>query len=509
MCLKTTFDTTSPGGEVYGKINMNLNSKRILDRQAGVFLFFVILSVALRFFSFFPSVLNHDESTYLEIAREMLEGKVLYVDLIDIKPPGIFLIYALFQWLFGHSIVIMRLLPALLIAVSSFIVFKTSLRFTSNDRVAVASGTIYILFLSTWSGFGISPDIEIFFNLFTISALYVFVNRDHWLNYAVAGLLMGTGFIIKYVVLFDLIAFLLFFTWRFFRNQPRKPPGSLLLKLSTAVTGFMLPFLCVNLYYYVTGYFQEFAEITYGAVARYPREFVPGQMALFVLGFMGYFLPVFFFYFYSLFNRSLHQHIGKDLYLLSLLWVVLVSIGILVPGNTFNHYWIQVMLPVSLLAGTFFHPDHQLPRLLERLTRGTTGWIIFTVFCLVIISFSIRDHAGKKDTPRQIAAYLHLRLQPEDVLYVANHFHVLYYLLEKDCPTPYVHPSLLTSPNHRQALNLDLNKEFQRISDQKPVYVLIQRKGRNSIDWLYPFLNEHYTLEQKFSEKMELYRRKM
>ncbi len=70
--------------------NTKFNIKTILGRPAGVFFFFAILSVALRFFSFFPSVLDHDESTYLEIAREMLEGKALYVDLIDIKPPGIF-----------------------------------------------------------------------------------------------------------------------------------------------------------------------------------------------------------------------------------------------------------------------------------------------------------------------------------------------------------------------------------------------------------------------------------
>ena len=55
----------------------------------------VALSVLLRFFSFFPSVMDHDESTYLVIANEMLHHKTLYTDLIDIKPPGIFLLYAL------------------------------------------------------------------------------------------------------------------------------------------------------------------------------------------------------------------------------------------------------------------------------------------------------------------------------------------------------------------------------------------------------------------------------
>jgi hypothetical protein len=63
-------------------------------QSTAIFLLFCLLAVILRFFSFFPSVIDHDESTYLEMARMILAGKILYVDMIDIKPPGIFLILA-------------------------------------------------------------------------------------------------------------------------------------------------------------------------------------------------------------------------------------------------------------------------------------------------------------------------------------------------------------------------------------------------------------------------------
>jgi 4-amino-4-deoxy-L-arabinose transferase-like glycosyltransferase len=486
---------------------MNLSIRKILDRPAGVFFFFALLSVALRFFSFFPSVMNHDESTYLEIAREMLDGKRLYVDLIDIKPPGIFIIYAVFQWIFGHSIFIMRLLAALWIALTSFMIFKTSLQLISNRKAALASGVIYILFVSTWSGFGISPDIEIFFNLLTISALYVLFKRDHWLNYLGAGLLMGMGFIIKYVVLFDFCAFLFFFIWKFVRDPSPKSAGPLFRKLSLFMAGFIVPFLCVNLWYFWTGHFAEFARINYGAVARYPKEFIPEHMAGFVLGFILYFFPVLFLFAHALFSRSLHASIGKELPHLSILWVILVFIAILLPGNTFNHYWIQLMLPVSLLAGAFFHPANRIPASINWMTRGVAGRIILFMLCVIIISFSVRDHWGKPDTPRQIAGYLKSRLHTPDVFYAANHFHILYFLLQKDCPTPYVHPSLLTSPSHRQALRIDLQRELKRINDKKPAYIFIQEKGRNQVDWLYPLLNEHYVIEKVFSRNMLLYRR--
>ncbi len=251
--VKLYFDTASTVGEVtcpIGKINMNLHIKKILGRPAGVFLFFVVFSVALRFFSFFPSVLDHDESTYLEIAREMLGGKVLYVDLIDIKPPGIFWLYALFQIMFGHSIFMMRLLTALFIAGTSFMIYLFDRQMFESQRAGIAGGLIYIFFVSTWSRYGISPNTEVFFNFFTMAGLYVLIKREHWQNYLSGGILAGLGFIIKYLVLFDLAAFLLFFFLVFLRHPTWKDVRRLATKFALIILGFGLPFALVNAFFF-------------------------------------------------------------------------------------------------------------------------------------------------------------------------------------------------------------------------------------------------------------------
>ena len=41
--------------------------------------------------------LNRDITTYATIAQELLQGKQLYVDVWDIKPPAIFVTYMLAQ----------------------------------------------------------------------------------------------------------------------------------------------------------------------------------------------------------------------------------------------------------------------------------------------------------------------------------------------------------------------------------------------------------------------------
>ena len=175
------------------KIFQSVTTFHISQKSLLVLFIFSLLSLILRFFSFFPSVIDHDESTYLEIARMILAGKTLYVDMIDIKPPGIFLILAGFQAVFGYSLFVIRLLVAIWIAITAFMIYKTGRLLVKDERASLAAGIIYIFLISTWSFYGISITPEIFFNLFTVSALYVLLKKQSMLNYMLAGLVSRAG----------------------------------------------------------------------------------------------------------------------------------------------------------------------------------------------------------------------------------------------------------------------------------------------------------------------------
>ncbi|MEE4286678.1 MAG: glycosyltransferase family 39 protein, partial [Mariniphaga sp.] len=179
---------------------------KILFSEKHTLLTFLTVSVLLRLFSFFPSVLDHDESTYLIIGREILQGKELYTDVTDTKPAGIFLFYAALEFLFGGSIFMKRFVFALVVGFTAFLILKVSKRFFQNQKVAASAGFIYIFYTSVWVYHGRSPNTELLFNLTTISTLLLFMqpNLKSWI---MGGLIMGIGFIIKYLVLFDLLAF--------------------------------------------------------------------------------------------------------------------------------------------------------------------------------------------------------------------------------------------------------------------------------------------------------------
>jgi 4-amino-4-deoxy-L-arabinose transferase-like glycosyltransferase len=478
---------------------------RCLDAQWNVFLMLVVLAIAIRFFSFFPSVIDHDESTYLEIARELNNGKILYVDLIDIKPPGVFLIFALIQKVFGYSIFVFRLVMSLWIAVTAFMVCKTVWLLVSDRRAAIAGGIIYILFVSVWTFYGVSVNTEIVFNLATITTLYLMIRFPGKWGFLSGGLIMGIGFIVKYMVLSDFAAFLIFILIGNLKQTGDRLSANLVLRMILAGTGFLIPFALVNIYFLTTGHYQAFSEIAFHATQRYPSEFDGLKMIGFVGEFVLRFLPVSFFYFYTLFDKSLRSDEINKLKRLTIIWTLFVIIAVVLPGNSFNHYMIQLMLPVSIAAAAFFHSSRPLPDFLAKITSNKAGKYILFIFILVLMVLGWRDYYDKKDWPREVAGYLAPRLKERDVIYTGNYQHIVYYLLKKDSPTPYVHRSLLYSTRHIKALGIDPDKEFQKIMDQSPVYILMLEEVKNKL--FNEFIEQHYTIETTLNNNIRIYRR--
>jgi 4-amino-4-deoxy-L-arabinose transferase-like glycosyltransferase len=473
-------------------------------KSTAVFILFSLLAVILRFFSFFPSVIDHDESTYLEIARMLLAGKTLYVDMIDIKPPGTFLILAGFQWVFGYSVIVIRLMVAIWIGLTAFILYRTSGLIIKNERVSIASGVVYIFFISTWSFYGISITPEIFFNLFTISSLYVLLKNDNRIRYFWAGLLAGIGFIIKYLVIFDFAAFVIFLVYSSVRNQ-KSAIRNQILPIFLAGTGFLLPFGITNLWYCLNGHFDALVNIVYLAPSKYPAAFDAWKMLKFMLDFHLRFLPMFFLFYYVLITKKWRNEELRNTRRLGILWSVLALVAVLIAGKAFGHYTIQLMLPVSLVAGIFFHPELTMRFKMKGLFQRKTGLVIMIILILSVSAMKL-EYVFKKDVPREIAAYLEPRLKPGDVIYTGNYHHIIYYLLKKDSPTKYVHRSLLLGDHHIKALDINVDEEFRHIMALRPVYIIVQEDYPNGM--MRDFIHENYSVEKEFDGEVYLYKLK-
>ena len=67
----------------------------VVSPRSRMWLGLALLFVFLRTFPAFSYPIARDQATFCFIGQRLLEGKHLYLDLWDNKPPGIFYIYAL------------------------------------------------------------------------------------------------------------------------------------------------------------------------------------------------------------------------------------------------------------------------------------------------------------------------------------------------------------------------------------------------------------------------------
>ncbi len=434
-------------------------------------LILVIAAVALRFFSFFPSVLDHDESTYILIGKNLFSGDTYFIDSIDTKPIGIFLLYAFFHFVAGDSIFLIRLLAAVWVGLTAYGLFRVAGKVygkNGGDSIGWAAGIIYLFLSSTWVFLGLSPNTELFFNLFTVLAVLLWYNDHAIWRFVLAGFMLGLGFVIKYVTLFDATAFGLFILW--FAWRDKQPVFPLLLRLFALGAGMAIPFLAVIFYYYSIGRLETLWFYTFEVTGKYLVDKIWWKSVIFLFDFPLRFLPFTILAVYSFAERTPEE---RRFHSLLILWIILDLIVISLPGKLFLHYFIPLMLPLSLMAAGFFHPDKQKVQWLRRLPPRLKVAAVAGLG-LLVAGIQVIELYNQPDQPRRIAEYLRPRLSPNDGIYTGNYHHILYLLLDKKSPTPYVHTSLLWDQHHVNALGVDLANEAEKILDQKPKFVLVR-----------------------------------
>jgi len=429
----------------------------------------LFLAVILRWGTFFPSVINHDESTYFLIGKGLLEGQTYLVDSYDTKPVGIFLVYALMSWLGGSSIFMLRLFTALVIGLTAYLLYRLGNKASGSTKVGWAAGISYLLLTSIFKFYGVSPNTELFFNPFTLGALLLVWGEERKIpHFLLAGLLLGAGFMIKYVIAADALAIGLFLLWQGWRKE--RLFRSVFQECLPLTLVFFLPLALTYGYYASIGQTEAFLFYTFDVTSRYPVEASWGDRLLFALAFFGRYFPITFLAIFAV-REPLAKDRNWQGFLL--LWLGCVTVMTLLPGKTFGHYQIQMMPPLALLAASWFDPERQQQAWLRKVSAR---WIKpFLIVTFVGISAGLFFYfQNKMDGPRLVTAALQERLAPGELVYTGNYHHIVYHLLGQQGLTPYVHSSLLFYDHHVAALEIDLAQEAEHILAQKPRFILLR-----------------------------------
>ncbi len=463
-------------------------------------LLFVGLAVIIRFPTFFLSVIDHDESTYLVIADEWLNGKTLYKDLIDLKPPGIFLIFAAYIKLFGESIFGLRVFGSVIIGLTAFMLFLVLKKFELRNRSACFAGLAYLLM--TTFHFSLAVNTEIFMNFFHVLAfllVFQFRNTVGWFGF---GLLFGLSFCVKYLALFDYV-FLGAFCLYSFTDRNELFSAKNITRLALTGLGFVLPFFLTNLYFYATENFEEFAFITYEAPGNYVAEVQWTDRLLYFLNmnvtFIFFAVP---FYFGIFSNQT-----KRPVKILAALWFASALINTQITGQFFSHYYLHFSPGLALGCGLFFElKNRRLFNSVRVRKPALAGFYTISAIASLMFLLNYFEYYKREDFAREIADEVRPQLNPDDEIFPANNLQILYFLLNKTPVTPYVHSTILTKKVHVNTLEINLPKEYEKIKKRSPKFILVEK--HHPVRSFEKFIQANYYLAKKFGKKYFLYKRR-
>jgi len=310
----------------------------------------------------------------------------------------------------------------------------------------------------------------------------------------------------KYVVLFDLAAWLLFYFTSAVFSLHSKSIRIAFQNCALACITFLIPFGITVFYYYRIGHLRDFWFYSFEVTGRIPvdRSFL--HTLAYIADFHIRFLPVLFFFYYALAKgkSGITRNLISNRF--TGVWCLMVLFAVLLPGKSYGHYFIQLMLPVSIIAGRFFSNSIAKPRWMNAITGYPVGSIVLAVLVVTLLVLGKRDYYDPPDVPRQVAAYLEPGLEPGDRIFTGNYQQVLYYLLGKDCPVKYVHRTLMCDKEHRHALNIDLPEEMHALMGMNFRYILMQ--GPYCYKPMNEYVRNNYLMLKEFPEGVKVYERK-
>lgn len=322
------------------------------------FWFLLIISIFfffLRFPSLFEPYWYGDEGIYQTLGLGIDNGRLLYRDIFDNKPPFLYALYAILS----SDQFLLRLASLIFGLLSLGIFFKLSQKLLENSRASYIATFAFALFFGLPLIEGNIANAENFMLLFNISAGFlIFKTLDLSVNKRLmilfsAGFMLGVSFLFKIVGLFDFAAFLTFLLFVNFSKNFKDilKPKNLLIELKNVapfLVGFIIPVAIVFTYFLFSGGFEYFIKATFannvGYVGYGNKFIIPQGLLILKLGILATVLSFIFL------KRNILNHQTVFIYV----WVLFSLFNAFFSQRPYTHYVLVAIPALCLLLGLVF-----------------------------------------------------------------------------------------------------------------------------------------------------------
>jgi 4-amino-4-deoxy-L-arabinose transferase-like glycosyltransferase len=407
------------------------------------FLLFLAAACATRLPILHRTVLDWDESLYFLMAQAWRAGHLPYTTIWDNKPIGIYVIFAAFQALIP-GVAAMRVATALCVALLATTIFRIT-AILARDRAAgwVAGG---LLVLCSLSNDGLSANTELFMASCTaLAVLAVLSDAPAW----AAGLALGCGFMIKYVMAPEA-----FFVLLLLYHQR----GAKAACIAAAIAP--LPVLAAAAIYAAAGQLPLWWDCS--VLSNFRRAGVKLRLDAVVdaLSTQTWRWGPLYLTALALAFTARRRGFTSNF---PLLWLLGGLIGAVSAKSFYDHYFLQILPALCVLAA---YGWSRLPT-----GGGLRDLSMFTLATLPLhAGWQALRYATGPDHPAEIAATL--AAAHAQSLYVFDSQPILYSLTGLPAPTRYVLPSELIGLTLPQVVNINPVAEVSRILATSPQYIV-------------------------------------
>jgi len=313
---------------------------------------------------FIPVPLFRDEGGYGYIAQVMQHGGLLYRDVVDIKPPGVYALYYAAQLLFGWgSGPGVRLFASLICLLTIPFIYLLTKKMSSSGAGLVAA-LLFGLITPAPHLMGCFAFCEVFMFLPIVAAFYLFMlaldekGAKSIIFFTVSGFLLGLAFIIKPVALFFLLppcayALLLY--------QDRKEK-QMLYGAALFLGGFACSMVLLFLWLVHNGLLADFYEVNvkFNSVfaSSYPDEIGTTYAGRLLRSFRAQFIgnnEMVFLMILSLLYWILGPKTEKNYRILLVLWFITALAGVCMSGRFYFHYYLLLLPALAISSALTFH----------------------------------------------------------------------------------------------------------------------------------------------------------
>ncbi|GDX51524.1 hypothetical protein LBMAG27_05710 [Bacteroidota bacterium] len=359
------------------------DEKPLLDRVPWLEYVIVGITILALFFirrNFIGIAFERDEGDYAMFGKWLLTGAKPYVDFYEMKPPGIFLSYALIVKLFGYEYTSLQLgfcyINALTLLFSYLFIKKFIGRIISLAILPVLG---FLLLNPHVSGFTIQSEFLVL--LFVMVGLYFLFLGNEKKNYlliVLAGIFLGFSVLIKQAGVFFCFFGGLLFLLDWWKTRKVK---KLIFEISAYVIGGIIPVIAVVFWLQLRGVTKE----AFFWIVEFPGKYYLSNQSfdagMDLLQMFGKNIIVFqsFFWFMAFVGLvcGWFLKMPKEKKILLYSFIFLSSLTI-VPGLRFmTHYWILFMPGIAISIALTYKFLEQITQKIKFLQTVLT--IVFVI----------------------------------------------------------------------------------------------------------------------------------